>query len=427
MLGYAWRAVSMLFGLLFVRLALDAAGPAQYGAFVVIASVTSFLTLAEGGLGAGLRNKLAHALTVSDRNGAASLVANAYLQIAVASILVGAVAILLTFVLPWKEWLKLTGVGDARLLQLAMVVSLAGTMLGLLTGVINAVAAAQNIPSIQAMSSAIAAMLSCVLVYVAVLYGPDGAGGVLVPVLATAAGLLLANLFISGWVFKKTPWLVPNLRHASTRAGMELMSFGGKIFLINIAVYVLGATSNLVATNILGPDAVTQVSVVNRLFLILQTVFGTIVFSSITPMVQARASGDWPWLHRLNRRILHVGLFMSVVAIGVAALHRPLFHLWLSNPPPLPVGLVWAQCAVTVISFWNNVFATALTALEHLRAALWCALAAVVLNIVFAFGLVGPFGVAGIVAANFIALLPSAFILPLAFTAAAPAGGRQQK
>ncbi len=411
-LGYGGRIASMAFGFLWVKLAIDALGVENYGVFVAISSITAFLTLSEAGTGAGLRNLLSESLAVENLARSQTLISTAYLQI---SALVATVAFLfatLTFLTPWEKLIGSQFEGYHGIDEI-MLVCILGTAITLISSLIYPTAAAAGLPSLQTMGAACAAACSCAL-----LYGISrffGSASIVAVALCLAISTLFVSIVLSVAFFSKKRDLLPRYRHFCWSISKKLFSLGAQLFLINVAVYFIFTISTVFIANLVGPAAVTEVALTNRVFMIIQTLMGVIVFSSLTPMIQSRVTGEHVWFRKFIKSLVGVFVGLSVASIVLALLTPFLVQIWIGDEITLSPGVVWFQCAITIVSLWNNIFGTALISTGVLRPNLLAAGIGIVVNLSLAFPLGKSFDAPGILAATFIALIPSAIILPSAY------------
>ncbi len=92
------KGVSIIVSLLLVPLTIHYINPTQYGIWVTLSSVISWIAFFDVGLGNGLRNKLAEALAVGDEQLARKYISTTY---AVLAMIMSGIYLLFLLSIPW--------------------------------------------------------------------------------------------------------------------------------------------------------------------------------------------------------------------------------------------------------------------------------------------------------------------------------------
>ena len=276
----AARAISMLVGVIAVPLTLHYLGDERYGLWVVISSLALALNFADLGLGNSLVNTLANAHGRGDRSGARQQVSTAFfLFFAIA------IALLIVFwaVYPFVNW---AGAFNVH---------------GFVAGIVSRIELAYQNAFANGVWTAVGSVGSLAALMLAMHYHVRLPGLVLmlsgVPVLATI-GQALTVFFVT------RPWLRPSLSWVNGRVAADLMRLGSGYLVIQLAMTLSMYSDSIIATQILGLEAVTQYAVVSKPFALLSAT----LFMAFVPMwpayTEALAKGDMAWVRQtLNRSL----------------------------------------------------------------------------------------------------------------------------
>ena len=98
------KSVSIVIGLLLVPMTIHYVNPTQYGIWVTLSSVISWIAFFDVGLGNGLRNKLAEALAVGNEQLARKYISTTY---AVLAMIMSGVYLLFLLVNPFVNWMHI--------------------------------------------------------------------------------------------------------------------------------------------------------------------------------------------------------------------------------------------------------------------------------------------------------------------------------
>ena len=80
------KPISMLLSLVYTPLALAFLGEAKYGIWAIILNIVSWINYFDIGIGNGLRNRLAEAIALDDKEDAQKYVSTAYIGTSVLSL-----------------------------------------------------------------------------------------------------------------------------------------------------------------------------------------------------------------------------------------------------------------------------------------------------------------------------------------------------
>src|SRR5207248_1138716 len=112
------------------------------------------------------------------------------------------------------------------------------------------------------------------------------------------------HLYVFHW---RRPQLRPRWSHFSAGAARRLLGMGGLFLVLQISMAFAFTSDNLVAAQVLGPEAVTQYSVPYRLFGIFITMLMVILGPLWPAYGEAASRGDVDWVVRTLKRSLFLG------------------------------------------------------------------------------------------------------------------------
>lgn len=368
----AARAISMATGFIAVPLTLHYLGAERYGLWMVISSLSLALNFADLGLGNSLVNTLANAHGRGDRSAARQQVSTAFF------LFLGiAIALLLAFwaVYPFVNWTDAFNVQSPQAAEEvgpALWCFAVSLVLGFVVGIVSRIELAYQNAFANGVWTAAGSIGSLAALLLAMHYHARLPGLVLmlsgVPVLVTM-GQALTVFFVT------RPWLRPSLSWANGRVAADLMRLGAGYLVIQLAMTLSMYSDSIIATQILGLEAVTQYAVVSKPFALLSAT----LFMAFVPMwpayTEALAKGDIAWV----RQTLNRSLGLAIVVVGVPgliliAVGGPLIRLWVRNPSfEVPAALLVALAAAALIQAVGGAWGTLLNGLSIVRFQAVCA------------------------------------------------------
>jgi O-antigen/teichoic acid export membrane protein len=175
-------------------------------------------------------------------------------------------------------------------------------------------------------------------------------GGLAWLVLGMAGGPALASL-INWWIsFRfRYPWLRPQWRSATKASGQRILHVGLLFFVLQLMVALSFASDNLVAAQILGPEAVTQFSVPMRMFSILPMIVSMIIAPLWPAYGEALARGEIGWIRKtLIRSLLLTFLLVALPSLLLILFGLQIVHVWV-GPEISPSFLLLAGMGIWTI------------------------------------------------------------------------------
>jgi O-antigen/teichoic acid export membrane protein len=394
------KGVSILVSFLSVPLTIRYLGPEQYGAWVTIGSLLTWLALTDFGLGNGLTNAVTTAAGKDRPDLARMHLSNGtFLLTAIA----GVTGLVVLAAWPFIDWAALFGIKSAAAraeIGPAMAAAIGIFLLQFPLGMAAKVYLAYQEGRIGNYWGAAGNILSLV----ALLIVTHTHGGLIWLVIALSGTSLMVNIANNLWVFVlHRPILSPRLRHVDFGAMRSLGKVGGKFFLIQIMALVVFQTDNLVVGHYLGSARVPEYSLTYTLFnytSLPQTALFSYLWAAYT---EAIARKDIAWVSRTFRLNLGLGMvFTAVAVLAIAFVARP-FIGWWAGPTVVPsTALIAWMAAWSLINAFTNPIACLLASAAHLRAQIIYSAFSTVSNIVLSIYLVQRWGVEGVIAATVI-------------------------
>lgn len=336
------RAASALGPLALVAIALGYLGKDLYGVWMTVVAVTGMALWADFGLGNGLMTRLAASHSRRDVGAARRHVSTAY-AILSAGALAGLVGLWATAgVVPWAG-LVAADTGPAADSAAAVgVICLTAFAVNVPLALIQRVQFAAQRVSVSNMWQAAGSLTALGLAGIAVVVG----AGPLVVIAAASAGPPLVNLINNLYTFAgPCRDIAPRPSSVQLRQAGELLGLGGQFFVISICSSISLNIDNIVVAHTLGSEAVSEYSVIARVFLTLGTVI-TIINMPFWPTAgDAIEQDDREWLRSTTRRMI----LLSVCVVAGLALAMLMFgplaiEIWTSGQvvADLPMLIGWS-------------------------------------------------------------------------------------
>lgn len=388
------RLVALGVALAAVRLSIHYLGAARYGLWATITSVAAFLVFSDLGIGNAIINRMSAAFASGERESTLKEVSSASAVLSGIAIAVVVVGVALLPVLPWDRIYNVSGRAAAEAGP-STVVSVTCFALLLPLGLVQKVQLGFQDGAIANLWLTAGNFLGLVLLIVFI-----GLGLGLPWLVFALAGAPVLTTGLN-WIqefFGSRPWIRPRRGAVDFRVGIGLGRTGLLFLGLQLAGVVAFSSDNLVAAQVLGPVAVAQYSVTQRVFLVLPSLISVAAVSLWPAYGEALIHADRAWIRRTLRRSTIAGVGVTIVgSLVILALANVVFGFLIGPslvpPTALMVGFsVWAA----LFAFGNMVsmlLNAANVILFQLIAASLMAVTSIILKIEFAH----TFGVSGII------------------------------
>lgn len=325
----AAKLVSVITLFVTVPLTLGYLGLERYGMWATMTGVVAMLGFADFGIGNGVLNAVAAAHGRDNTAAIRRAVSSGFALLGGIALALGTVFACLY---PLVDWAGLFNVSSPLARREAgpvfaaffacFVLSIPGTVvLRVQTGL-----QASFVASLWLCAANLAAMAGLVLGIRAELSLPwlviAFAG---LPLLASLANTLV----FFGW---SRPDLAPRLTLARFSDSRVIAGAGGYFFTLQIVVAVGYLSDNLVIAHTLGPAAVAQYSVPDRLFSVISLVLATVTAQLWPAYGEALSRGDYRWVRTtLKRSLIGCALFSLAAGLLLMVFGRQIIALWVGS------------------------------------------------------------------------------------------------
>ena len=361
-----------------VPVTLNYLGKTEYGIWLTLASILSWLINLDFGIGNGLRNKLAEALAINDIRLARNYVSTAYAVFSVGILAAFLIYFTVHGFLNWANLLQAPIEYTALLNTLVLyviILFLVQFLLKLITSIINA----DQRPALNGGLSLITNSLTLLVVYLLSLYVKSSltifalfSSGI--PVLV----FLIASLFLFGGHFRN---ISPSFKYINLKYSSSLVKLGMQFFVIQISSLIVFTTGNIIITQLYGPQSVVTYNVAFKYFYMVPLVFNVALAPFWSAFTEAYVKQEFDWIKNSVRKLFISGLILSVIAIVMVITSDFVYKIWVGPQVQVPFMLSVASGVFVIIANWNNIFGYFINGVGKVRLQLYYSIIIAFLNI----------------------------------------------
>jgi O-antigen/teichoic acid export membrane protein len=384
-----------------VPLTLSYLGSERFGLWSTISSLIPMLGFADLGMGLGVMNAIAESHGKDDPQAAIQIVSNGCFMLSGIALIIMALFMLSYPFIPWDRIFNVKTIQAVQEAGPGTLAFMACFALNLPLRLVQRVQLGYQEGFFNSLWESLGRLLALGGLLLVIYWK----GGLVWLVLALAGAPALALILNGISLFGlRRPWLRPRWKYFSIEAGKKLLRVGICFFILQFGVSVIHSADNLIAAQLLGPEAVTEYALPYRMFSLFIVITGVLVFPLWPAYGEALSRGETAWVRKtLVRSVILLLLCVGLPSLAMVAVGNYILHLWVgpavSASFPLLLGLgVW-----TLILPVGHAISMLLNAANIFRIQIICTILTIISSLVAKVILVKFYGLPGIIWGGIIA------------------------
>lgn len=406
------KGCSISISLLLVPLTLNYLSVYEFGVWLTLSSIFTWINYFDIGLGNGLRNRLAESFAADNTKLGQIYISTTFF---ILTLIVTVIFLIFLAFQPYLNWAEILNTDPAKVENLNRVIIFTFTLfcINFIFKIVGIIYAAAQKPAINDLITLLGSLLSLIIIFILT---KTTDGSLMNVALALSASPVIILLFaypitFHGYYSK----FKPKLSAVKPEYAKNLMNLGTQFFILQISGLVIFGTSNIIISQILGPEQVTPYNIAFKYFSIATMLFNIIISPMWSASTDAFVKGDLLWIKRSMKAMLKVSILSSVGVLILILIANMVYRFWIGNTVFIPFKLTFWMGLYTIVLLWSTCFSTFLFGLGKLRVQLINTVAISILFIPLALLLSKPLGITGIVLALFIINLSGAVLNPIQY------------
>ena len=345
------KGVSIIVSLWLVPMTLGYLSSELYGVWLTLSSIVVWLAFFDVGFNLGLRNKLGEALALNNTERGKALVSTTY---AIMIVIFVPLMIFIWILIPYVDWCSLLNVSSQyeNDIRQAMYVLGACFCLHMILGVLTAVIAAYQKVALASSFNVLGNIIALLVIYILTRTVPASltymalcVSSLPILVVFVASIILYAGRFRS---------VAPGFSYIDRKYVKELFGLGVKFFIIQIQVVIMFQTTNILISNISGPNEVTYYNIAYRYLNAGLMVFNIILTPLWPAFTDAYTKKDFSWMKSIYRKMMKVW-YVSALGIFLMAVASPIaYKLWIGHKVEIPLMMTVLVALYVVLHSLNS-------------------------------------------------------------------------
>lgn len=372
------KGISIIVSLLLVPLTLGYVSSEIYGIWLTISSIMVWLGFFDIGFTLGLKNKLAEAIAQDDWQRGKALVSTTYFMMVLIFI---PLCLILEIIIPhinWASFLNVKEIYNDAIIK-ALYVLAACFCLQMIVNVLTAVIAAHQKVALSSSFPVIGNILSLLVIFILTKTCPPSLMALafalsLMPVIV----VFFASILLYHKNFKK---VAPSIKTIERKYIKDIFNLGISFFIIQLQAIILFQCTNILISNISGPEDVTVYNISYKYIGIAMMAY-TIILSPLWPaFTDAYTKRDFGWMNSVYRKMTKVYLLSVVIMIIMVAVSPIAYKLWIGDKANIPFLMTALVAVYMMISNWDSLQVNLINGIGTIKLQLYVTLIGLVLHI----------------------------------------------
>lgn len=345
------KGCSIIVSLMLVPMTLGYVSSELYGIWLTLSSIMLWLNFFDVGFTLGLKNKLAEAVAKEDWKKGKSLVSTTYFMVALIFV---PLCCILEAIVPHTDWASFLNVDPQynEEIKKALYVLVGCFCLQMVVSVLSAVVAAFQKVALSSAFPVIGNILSLLIIYMLTKLCPPSLVALAFAISLTPIIVItIASIVLYQGKFKN---VAPSIHSIETSNIKDLFSLGFKFFIIQIQVVILYQTTNILISNVSGPEDVTNYNISYKYLGIAMMIY-TIILAPLWPaFTDAYTKKDFTWMKNIYRKMSILYIASALVLIIMVAISPIIYNLWVGDKVSVPFLMTTIVGLYMVIHSWDS-------------------------------------------------------------------------
>ncbi len=373
------RAVGIGCNLYIIPITLNYLDKSNYGVWLTLTSIISWLSFMDIGLGNGMRNKIAQLIEENRTDLLKQYISSTYSVFSIIVIAFFVVFAIVNLFIPWTAILR-TNMPSHTILLLTYVVVFSFCV-RLVLDLAPMILVALQKPYVKAFIDFLFNAVTLLVIYCLAflpykslaLYGTVIS---LVPVV-----ILVAYTFFLFNSRSKYHYLAPSLKQFRKEHVKSLFGLGIQFFIIQLAALIVFSTDNILITQFFSSADVTIFNIVYKYFSVITIGFMIVLTPYWSSFTSAYYSKRIQWIKDTFKRLLMIWAATVLIILGFVFFAPWAYRFWLGKPIEINSLTNLAMGLFVAINGWNNLFVYFLNGISKIRLQLYSSLFICIINI----------------------------------------------
>ncbi|HLN53758.1 MAG TPA: oligosaccharide flippase family protein [Lentimicrobium sp.] len=414
LISFFIKGISIVLGFIMVPLLLNFLGTVEYGIWITLTSIISWISYFDIGLGNGLRNKFAESLAKQDHMLAKIYVSTTY---AALTLIFCIFFLIFMFVSPLIDWsVALNAPKEmAHELDILIKLTVGFFLLRFILKLISIIIMADQRPAVSNTFEPLGNAVSLIGILLLLHFTKPSLINLGI-VLGVSPVLVL--IIISVYFFNQEYKIYkPSIKHINFQYFKDLAGLGFQFFIIQVTIVIILSTNNIIITQIVGPEAVTSYNIAFRYFGLISMGFVIIANTYWSAFTEAYIKNDIEWIKKITRALIRIFIGIIALLFFMLIFSDEFYRLWVGEKVRVPFMLSLYSALFVLISVWASIFTYFINGTGKIKVQLYTTVISALISIPVSIYLAKTMnmGASGVVLGSCLAYIPHALISPIQY------------
>lgn len=386
------KGVAIIISLLIVPITINYLNTEQYGVWLTLSSIVSWIAFFDIGLGHGFRNKFAEAKACGNSILARKYVSTTY---ACLSIVFSIVLVLVLIINPFIDWASILKISTPNdLLRYVVGILVFGVAVSFVLNVSTIMLSADQKPALASIISTIGQAAALLVIFILTL---STNGDMKLIAIASSWVPCLVVFLCSLYLFKhQYSEYAPSRHFVDFSLARDIIFLGGKFFIIQISMLVIFQMVNIIISRVLGPDMVTVYNVTYKYFSVSLMVFNIILTPFWSAFTDAYTQQDFDWMKHIKRKLIKTWFAVVIINFGLLLFSPLFFKFWLKETVSIPLSVSISMCIYICVLSYSTMYMTLLNGIGKVTIQMVVYVVCAFISLPLSYFLCGIYGIVGI-------------------------------
>lgn len=392
-LSAGMKVASLICSLLIVPITIDYLSPENYGVWMAITSILYWFAFMDVGLGNGMRNYMAEAISHEDYHSARSYFSTAVFLLSLIALTIGVICIPLLYLVDLNFIFNTTNIPTIQLANV-LTIAISLSLFQFVAKNVGMVYVAMQKYAVNDIIVFTGSLSSVITVYILT---KTTASNLAYVVTAFTSLPALAFAIAAIPLIRKYPQLIPSIKSIDFQSAKKIVTKGMGFFLIQItSCLVIFGSANVIISHFCGPEEVTVYNVAYKLFHVLVVGYTIIISPLWNAYTDAYAKQDYTWIRKAFRKSLLFWGGSVVCGLMMLALSGWFFERWIGNSVHIPFAVSACVLAYVCMLNFNNCVTYLINGLNKIRIQIITSVMTTLIYLIAVFIIKDRFGIIGI-------------------------------
>lgn len=376
----------------------------EYGIWVTLFTVMNWVNFLDMGLGLGLRNKLAEAVSKNNLNEfRLYLSTGIFFMIGIGSIL--SIIFFIGINLVNMQSIFNTREISEQDLYISTLFTGIFIILVFILSVINQIYYAYQKAAVTGAIQIVHNLIMLCIVYYLTLQPTHN---LIYFILSFGIAVLSSRIIFIIDFFRKNRNIIPKIKYLELNKLKNIFNLGIKFFVIQIVCIAMFFSSNILITQCLGPEYVRSYDIVFKLFSTITMAHGLICAPLWNAYTDAYVKKDFIWIKSNIKKMIYIMIPIILGSMILIWNTEWIINIWIRDVDiVIPRYLTIFMGLYVIIACWNNIWATFLNGIGNINIQLYASVVGVLIMLPLSWYLMKLIGSSGMIGAILISLFLS--------------------